>query len=110
MPRRTRKTCSTKIPQSEKKVQEGIPLPPVSDTGKLVKTDKEKDEELNNIFALDFSDNCLSHSPQMFGLVGEDYKGNIPPSVSEDQVCDHLRNLTSIGPDDLHPQSPEGTG
>ena len=77
----------------------------MSDAGRLVATDKETTEVLSNFFALVFSDNCSSHSPQMFGLVGEDQGSNIPPTVSEDQVRDHLRNLNiykPMGPDEIH--------
>ena len=80
----------------------------MSDTGKPVTTEKEKAEVLNNsFFALVFSDNCLSHSPQTFGLVGGDSGGNVPPAVSENHVCDHLRNLNthkSMGPYEMHPR------
>jgi len=47
----------------KRKVQEGT-ASLVSDTGRLVTTDKEKVEVLKNIFALFFSDNCW---PQTFG-------------------------------------------
>ena len=43
----------------------------------------------------------------MFGLVGGDWGSNIPPTVSEDQVHDHLRNLNihkSVGPNEMHPK------
>jgi len=43
----------------------------------------------------------------MFGLVGGDWGSNIPPTVSEDQVCNHLRNLNthkSMGPNEMHPR------
>ncbi|KFO73647.1 hypothetical protein N303_07904, partial [Cuculus canorus] len=33
--------------------------------------------------------------------------GRSPPTVEEDQVCDHLRNLNiykSMGPDEMHPR------
>ena len=79
----------------------------MSDTGRLVATDKEKTEVLSNFFALVFSDNCSSHSPQMFGLVGEDQESNVPPTVSEDQVRDRLRNLNvhkSMGHNEMHPR------
>ncbi|KFO72575.1 hypothetical protein N303_10421, partial [Cuculus canorus] len=36
-----------------------------------------------------------------------DQGGKIPPTVEEDQVYNHLRNLTiykSMGPDDIHPR------
>jgi len=43
----------------------------------------------------------------MFGLVGEDQGSNIPPTVSEDQVRDCLRNLNvhkSMGHNEMHPR------
>ena len=43
----------------------------------------------------------------MFALVGGDRGSNIPPTVSEDQVHDHLRNLNNrkyMGPDEIHPK------
>ncbi|KFP16188.1 hypothetical protein Z169_04181, partial [Egretta garzetta] len=36
-----------------------------------------------------------------------DMGGKAPPTVREDQVCDHLRNLNihkSMGPDEMHPR------
>ena len=43
----------------------------------------------------------------MFALVGGDRGSNIPPTVSEDQVHDHLRNMNihkSMGPNEMHPK------
>jgi len=43
----------------------------------------------------------------MFGWVGRDWGSNITPTVSEDQVHDHLTNLNihkSMGPDEIHPR------
>ena len=50
---------------------------------------------------------CLPHSPQTFGLVGGDCRSNIPPTVSKDQICDHLRNPNihkSMSPAETHPR------
>jgi len=80
----------------------------VSDAHKLVTADKEKAEVLNNFFASIFSDNCSYQNPQMFGLVGRGWGRDIPPTVSKDQVLDHLRNLNihkSMGHEDPVPES-----
>ena len=58
----------------------------MSDTCKLVATEKEKAEVLNNFFAPVFPNNSSPHSPQTFVLVEGDRSSNIPPTVSEDQV------------------------
>jgi len=45
----------------------------------------------------------------MFGSVEEDRGNNIPPTVSKEQVHNHLRNLNkSMGPYEMHPRFPEG--
>ncbi|KFP67066.1 hypothetical protein N322_13052, partial [Cariama cristata] len=37
-----------------------------------------------------------------------DWGSKVPPTVREDHVCDHLRNLNihkSLGPDEMHPKT-----
>ncbi|KFR04750.1 hypothetical protein Y956_16392, partial [Nipponia nippon] len=39
---------------------------------------------------------------------GRDWGSKVPPTVREDQVRDHLRNLNirkSVGPDEMHPRA-----
>ncbi|KAK4814463.1 hypothetical protein QYF61_018981, partial [Mycteria americana] len=70
----------------ERKVKESVP-PLMNKSGDLVSTDEEKAESMDN----------------MLGNKG----GKAPPTVREDQVCDHLRNLNifkSMGPDEMHPR------
>ncbi|KAK4815679.1 hypothetical protein QYF61_005425 [Mycteria americana] len=79
--------------------------PPVNTTGKLVTTDKEKDEVLNNFFASVFIGNLSSCTSGVDGLQDRDWGSEVPPTVREGQVCDHLRNLNiykSMGPDEMH--------
>ena len=43
----------------------------------------------------------------MFGLVGGDWGSNVPPTVSEEQARDHLRNVNickSMSPNEMHPR------
>ena len=92
--------------RQKRKAQEGI-LPLASDIDRLVTTEMEKAEVLN-IFASVFSNNCSSHSPQMFGLVGGDWGSNVPPTISKDQVHDHLMNLNiykTVGPNEMYLKS-----
>jgi len=74
-------------------------------TGKPVTMDKEKAEVLNNFFASVFTDNLSSHTSQMDGLQDRDWGSKVPPTVREDRVCDHLRNINiykSMAPDEMH--------
>ena len=74
----------------------------MSKTGKLVATDEEKAEVLDNIFASVFNGNLSSHASQVDGLQGRDWGSKVLPTVREDQVHDHLRNMSIhkfMGPD-----------
>ncbi|PKU31082.1 rna-directed dna polymerase from mobile element jockey-like [Limosa lapponica baueri] len=81
--------------------------PPMSKTGKLVTMDKEKAEGLNNFFASVFTGNLSPSSSRVDGPQGWDWRSKVPPTVGEDQVRDHPRNLNmqkSMGPDEMHPR------
>ncbi|KAK4815453.1 hypothetical protein QYF61_002842 [Mycteria americana] len=77
----------------------------------LVTNDMEKAEVLNNIFASVFNGKLSSHISQAPELQGRDWRSptvGVPPTVGEDQVQDHQRNLnihTSMGPNEMHPRS-----
>jgi len=76
-------------------------------TGKLVTIDKEKAERLNNIFVSVFTGSLSSHTSPVDGPQDRDCGSKVPPTVTEDQVRDHLRNLnihSSVGPDKMHPR------
>ncbi|KAK4820966.1 hypothetical protein QYF61_009211 [Mycteria americana] len=90
----------------KRKVKESVP-PLMNKNGDLVLTDKEKAEVLNNFFALVFSGDRSPHPSQVNGQHVADQGGKAPPTVREDQVHDHLRNLNiykSMGPDEMHPR------
>ncbi|GAB0206735.1 mitochondrial enolase superfamily member 1 [Grus japonensis] len=78
-----------------------------NETGDLVTQDTEKAEVLNDFFASVFTGKSLSHSAQVTEGKGRDWENAEPPTVGEDQVRDHLRNLKvhkSMGLDEMHPQ------
>jgi len=81
--------------------------PPMNKNGDLVSTDKEKVEVPNNFFASVLTGSLSPHPSLVDGLQDGDQRGKAPPTVREDQVRDHLRNLNihkSIGPDEMHPR------
>ncbi|KAK4824825.1 hypothetical protein QYF61_019675 [Mycteria americana] len=63
------------------------------ETGELVTWDMEKAEVLNDFFASVFTSKCSSHTAQVAEGKGRDWENEEPPTVGEDQVQDHLRNL-----------------
>jgi len=69
------------------------PPTPMRKTDKLVTTDEEKAEVLNRFFASVFTGNLSSHTSGVDGPQDGDWRGNVPPTVREDLVGDHLRNL-----------------
>jgi len=75
--------------------------------GKLVSTDEEKAEILNNIFASVFTDNLSPHPSRVNGPQDGDQGGKDPHTITEDQVHDHVRNLKtdkSMKPEEMHPR------
>ncbi|GAB0202611.1 mitochondrial enolase superfamily member 1 [Grus japonensis] len=67
----------------------------------------EKAEVLSDFFASIFTGKCLSHTAQVTEGKGRDWENAGPPTVGEDQVRDHLRNLKvhkAMGPDEMHPR------
>ena len=86
----------------KKKVKESVPLL-TNKNGDLVSTD----EVLNNFFASVFTGNLPPHLSLVNGLQDGDQGGKAPPTLSEHQIHDHLRNLNrpkSVGPDEMHPR------
>ncbi|GAB0180075.1 mitochondrial enolase superfamily member 1 [Grus japonensis] len=76
--------------------------------GDLITQDMEKAEVLYDFFfASFFTGKCSSHTTQVTEGKGRDWENAEPPTVGEDQVRDHLRNLKvhkSMGPDEMHPR------
>ncbi|KAM6103455.1 uncharacterized protein LJ206_014212 [Theristicus caerulescens] len=69
----------------KRKVKESIP-PLMSKTGKLITTDKEKAEVLNNFFASVFTGNLSPHASRVNGPSDGDQGGKVPLTVREDQA------------------------
>lgn len=96
--------------RQKRKVKGGIccPFPcplPVKKDGKLQTTNEELDEIVNNIFASVFNGNICFHTSQVSGMQEGDWGSEVLPTVSEELVCDHLRNQIvhrSMGPGGIH--------
>jgi len=70
-----------------------------------VTRDMEKAEVLNDSFPLVFTSKCSSHTTQAAEGKGRDWDNEEPPTVGEDRVQGHLRNMKvheSMG-HDVHP-------
>jgi len=75
--------------------------------GNLISTDEEKAEVLNSCFVSVFTGNLSPRRSPADGLQDGDQRGKALPTVREDHVRDHLRNLKvykSMGPDEMHPR------
>jgi len=73
----------------------------------LISIDEEKAEIFNNFFASAFTGNLSPHPSPADRLQDADWRGKSPPTVREDQVQDHVRNLNvhkCIGSEKLHPR------
>jgi len=78
----------------------------MSKTCKLITMSEGKAEVLNNIFASIFTGSFSSHTSRVDGLQNRDWGRKALPTVREDQVHDHLRNLNtfkSMRPDEMYP-------
>ena len=91
----------------EKKGQ-GECIPPlIAGKGELLTADMEKAEVLSNFFASVFTASQAPHFSQVPEPVGSVWGSRVPPTVSKEQVQDHLLKLNSYKhtePNDMHPR------
>ena len=76
-------------------------------SGDPVSTDEETTEVLSNFFGSVFTGSLSPCLSRVHGLQDGVQRGQVPPTVTEDQVWDHLRNLNvhkSMGPDEMLPR------
>jgi len=76
----------------KRKVKESVPSP-MNKNGNLLSTDEEKAEGLYKLFASVFTGNLSTSPYPVDGLQDGDQRCKAPPTVREDHVHDHLRNL-----------------
>lgn len=72
----------------------------------LATTSMGNTEVLNKFFALVFTSKCSSHAAHLRKSKGRGWHSEVPATIGEDKVWDHLRNLNvhrSMGPDEIHP-------
>jgi len=89
----------------ERKARENVG-PLWKEMGDVITQERDKAEVMNNFVASVFTGKCSSHTTQVAEGKGRDWENEEPPTVGEDQVQDHLRNLKvykPMGPDDVHP-------
>lgn len=80
--------------RQKRKVQESINYPgPMNKTGKLVKMYEEKAKGLNKFYT---SVLTHSHTSRVNGLQDRDWGTKVSPTVIEDRVSNHLRNLNIL--------------
>uniref|UniRef100_A0A8B9FHU8 Reverse transcriptase domain-containing protein n=1 Tax=Amazona collaria TaxID=241587 RepID=A0A8B9FHU8_9PSIT len=81
---------------------------PLRKLSELATLDLEKAEVLNDFFASDFTVKHSDHTTQVLEGRRRDSENEDPgPTVGEDLVRDHLKNLNvhkSMGPDEIHPR------
>ncbi|PKU41090.1 rna-directed dna polymerase from mobile element hypothetical protein [Limosa lapponica baueri] len=76
------------------------------ETGDLATQDMEK-AELLNVFASIFTSKGSNHTAQVTEVKNRGSENEELPTVGEDQVQEHLRNLKvheSMGSDEMHPR------
>jgi len=86
----------------KRKAKESVP-PVTSKAGELVTAGEEKAEVLNNPFASVVT-GLSSHTSRVDGLQDGGWRSKVPPSVTQGQIRDHLRNLNickAMGPDQM---------
>lgn len=77
------------------------------ETGEVAIQDLQKAEGLHIFFSIAsvFTGKCSSHIAQFIESKGRDWDYEVPQTVREDQVQEHLTSLNvqkSMGPDDIH--------